>query len=74
MHLYVATVEVTHVLLLDESNEDGCDGVLVDGYDVDLGESVFDLGDLGVDFIACAWLHDATSLLILVTILALSDL
>mmetsp|Transcript_12772 Transcript_12772/g.17196 ORF Transcript_12772/g.17196 Transcript_12772/m.17196 type:complete len:200 (-) Transcript_12772:104-703(-) len=63
MHLHVASVKVSHVLLLDKADKDGRDGLLPDGDNVDLCESVLYLHDFGVDLVTSAWLKRPSTLI-----------
>ena len=51
VHLDVAPVKVSHVLLLNEACEDCGYGLLTDGKDVDFGKPVLDLGHSSVNLV-----------------------
>ena len=61
MHLHIASIEVTHVLLLDKADENSRGGLLRDGKDVHLGEPILNLHDASIHLVASTWLHAAAS-------------
>ena len=63
MHQYIASIEVSNVLLLDESDKYSADWLLRDGEDINLGKSVLNLHDSRINLVTCAGLQAFTTFL-----------
>ena len=57
MHLDIASVEIPHILLLDEANEHCWNWFFSYRQNVNLSKSVLKDGHSGIHFIACSRLH-----------------
>ena len=75
MHLNVASVKISDVLLLDEADENGGDRLFTDRYNVNFTKSVLDFHHFRIYFVSSAWLQGsirALTSLIVISILVIT--